>query len=97
MKNFVQAGSNLTLPAPAAIASGDLVIIGSLIGVAAGSAASGEDFDLVTAGVFDLPKATGAIGLGAAVYGDSTAKKVTTTASGNTLCGTAVKAAASVI
>ena len=95
MKNFVQAGSNLTLPAPAAVSSGDLVIVGALIGVAAGDAASGADFDLVTAGVFDLPKATGPITLGAAVYWDSTAKKVTTTASGNTACGYAVKAAGS--
>ena len=95
MDNFVQAGSNLTLPAPAIVKAGDLVIIGALIGVASGSAASGENFDLVTAGVFELPKATGAITLGAGVYWDAVAKKVTTTSSGNTLCGYAVKAAGS--
>lgn len=96
MKNFVQAGSNLTLPAPAAVSSGDLVIVGALIGVAAGDAAAGADFDMITAGIFDLPKTTGeAFTLGSTVYWDATAKKITTTASGNTLCGYAVKAAGS--
>ncbi|MDP3409027.1 DUF2190 family protein [Bosea sp. (in: a-proteobacteria)] len=95
MKNYVQAGKNLTLPAPANVLSGDVVIIGSILGIAAGTAASGSDLDLVTEGVFKLPKVSAlAIAIGDAVYWDSTNKLVTKTASGNTKLGVAVSVAA---
>lgn len=95
MKNFIQTGVNLTLPAPTDVLSGDVVIVGTILGIAAGSAASGTDMDLVTGGVFRLPKVSAlAITIGEAVYWDSTAKLVTKTASGNTKLGAAVTAAA---
>lgn len=95
MKNFVQHGVNLTLPAPADVLSGDVVIVGSLLGIAAGTAASGADLDIVTEGVFSLPKVSAlAIAIGDTVYWDSTAKLVTKTSSGNTKLGVAVTAAA---
>ena len=56
MKNFVQHGDLVTIIAAAAIASGDLVRVNSLVGVAATSAAIGESTELKTTGVFDLPK-----------------------------------------
>lgn len=95
MKNYVQNGVNLTLPAPTNVLSGAGVLIGSIFGVAAESALSGEDFDVVTRGVFELPKVSAqAITVGAKVYWDDTAKLVTTTATSNTLVGVAVTAAA---
>ena len=54
MKNFVQAGSTLTIPAPHAVASGDVVLAGNIIGIANGAAASGADVDVTTTGVVTL-------------------------------------------
>jgi len=95
MKNYVQKGENLTLPAPYDVASGGGVKSGLIFGVAAGDALSGADVDLVTMGVFDLPKvSTDVFTVGAAVYWNDTTKLVTTTTSGNTKVGVAVTAAA---
>lgn len=94
MKNFVQAGENVTVTAAATGTSGDGVKIGSLFGIAAGDAKIGDPLVLVTAGVFDMPKvAADDITLGAAVYWRSSDELVTTTASGNTKVGVAVTAA----
>lgn len=95
MKNFVQRGENITLPAPAAVSSGDPVLVGSLFGIAAGDAASGADLDLVTTGVFEMAKVSAlAIAVGDTIYWDDTAKLVNKTATGNTKIGVAVTAAA---
>lgn len=94
MRNFIQAGSNITIPAPAIVASGDVVIAGAIIGIAAGAAAIGDSLDLVTTGVFELPKVgANAFTLGAAVYWDDTANLATVTDTGNTKIGVAVAAA----
>ncbi|OJF91507.1 hypothetical protein AX761_22220 [Rhizobium sp. 58] len=95
MKNFVQNGVNLTLPAPAAILSGEVVVIGDIHGVAArDAAAAGAEVDIVTEGVFELPKvAADAFTIGAKVYYVGGTKLVTATASGNTMIGVAVTAA----
>lgn len=94
MKNFVQAGSALTIPAPANVASGDVVIVGNIIGIANAAAASGADLDVTTTGVFNLPKVSGDVfAVGATVYFNTATKLATTTASGNTAIGTAVAAA----
>jgi predicted RecA/RadA family phage recombinase len=55
-KIFVQLGDVLTIPAPATVASGALVVAGAIIGVAAGDAASGDPVDVETRGVWKLPK-----------------------------------------
>ena len=95
MQNYVQKGENLTIAAPYDVASGGGVKAGLIFGVAACDALSGADVDLVTVGVFDLPKvSTDVFAVGAAVYWDNTAKLVTSTASGNTKIGVAVTAAA---
>ncbi len=60
-KNYVQAGVNLTLPAPYTVASGGGVLIGGIFGVAAGDAQSGADVDIVTEGIWDLPKDTATV------------------------------------
>ncbi|AMY70911.1 DUF2190 family protein [Frigidibacter mobilis] len=95
MKNYIQPGTNLTFSAPAAVASGGVVIAGEIKGIAAGDAAIGEDVDVVTVGVFGLPKvAADAFAVGAVVYWDSTAGLATSTATDNTKLGVAVAVAA---
>jgi len=94
MKNFVSSGDVLTIPAPATVASGDVVIAGALVGIAAHDAASGDEVTIKLGGVYELPKvAAEAWTLGAAIYWDATAKKCTTTSTDNTLIGKAAAAA----
>ncbi|MDP3961301.1 MAG: DUF2190 family protein [Pseudorhodobacter sp.] len=93
-KNYVQPGDTLTIPAPATVASGGVVIAGDIKGIAQGDAASGALVDVATSGVWELPKvAANAFTLGAKVYWDAVAALATTTATGNTLLGVAVAAA----
>ncbi|GLK54347.1 putative RecA/RadA family phage recombinase [Methylopila capsulata] len=95
MRNHVQKGENITIPSPAVVASGDLVVVGALYGVAAGDAAVGADLDLVTTGVYTLPKVSAlAIAIGDKIYFDTATKLINKTASGNTYIGVAVAAAA---
>ena len=96
MKNYIQPGKMVTAIAPVGGAlSGTAYLIGSLFGVAATSQAAGEDVEIATVGVFELPKVAGQAWAApfAAVYWDNSAKKITITASGNKLVGVATKAA----
>lgn len=95
MKNFIQPGHVMTVTAPVDVVSGDLVIVGLLIGIAAYSAAAGTDVEIKMGGVYDLPK-TSAQGWaqGAAVYWDAAAKVATTTAAANAKIGAAALVAA---
>lgn len=94
MKNYIQTGDNLTLTAPYDVASGDGALVGAIFGVAAGDALEGDDVDLVTRGVFELPKTSAlAIGLGDKLYWDDGSKVVNKTNT-NTLIGVAVSVAA---
>lgn len=93
MKNFVQPGLTMTVIAPYALASGAGCLVGSLFGVASAAAAISTEVEIVTEGVFDLPKAgSQAWTVGARVYWDDTAKVCTTTASTNKLIGVAAAA-----
>jgi predicted RecA/RadA family phage recombinase len=95
MLNYVQPGDTLDLTSPAGgVTSGQATLFGSIFGVAATDAAAGKKVAVKVEGVFILPKATGAgIDEGAKVYWITADKKVTATASGNTLIGNAVEAA----
>jgi predicted RecA/RadA family phage recombinase len=96
MKNHVQPGRTVTLPAPAGgVTSGDGVLVGSIFGIASTTALAGEMVAITVTDVWTLPKATGAITVGAKLYWDATNKVVTTTASGNSLIGAATSAALS--
>jgi predicted RecA/RadA family phage recombinase len=93
MKNYVQPGDVMTFAAPYARSSGQGALIGTLFGVAAYDVANGAEGEWKTTGVFDLPKAASqAWTVGAKVYWDDTNKVCTTTASGNTLIGSAALA-----
>lgn len=93
MKNFIQPGRTVTVPAPADVAAGAGVLVGALFGVAAFTALSGADVEISTEGVYELPKTSAqAWTVGALIYWTGSA--ATTTATDNTLIGHALKAAA---
>ncbi|WP_136646681.1 DUF2190 family protein [Tabrizicola sp. YIM 78059] len=95
MKNYVQPGNTLTLTAPYAVASGEGLLVGSIFGVASGTAALGETVETALTGVYDLKKvASQAWAAGDKVYWDNTAREATKTTTSNTLIGVAVVAVA---
>lgn len=97
MKNFVQNGDVISLIAPYALLSGQGVLVGALFGVAATDAASGASVEAKRVGVFDIAAVAADNGsVGTKMYWDNTARRLTTTATNNTLVGalTAAKAAA---
>ena len=95
MKNYVQPGNTITLTAPYAVVSGDGLLVGSIFGVATGSAALGETVEAALVGVVDLKKvASQAWAAGDKVYWDNTNKEATKTATANTLVGVATEAIA---
>lgn len=94
MKNYIQPGDVLNVPAPANVSSGDGVLVGTLFGVAAYSALQNGEVQIKTKGVFELPKTSAqAWTVGAAIYWDNTAKVCTTSSSDTVLIGKAVAAA----
>ena len=94
---FVHDGASIDYTPGAAVAAGDVIVQGELVGVARTPIAANALGSLAVAGVFDFAKATGggtAITAGANVYWDDTNNVATTTATGNKLIGKCVKAAA---
>lgn len=96
MKNFVYQGQMVAIIAAATIASGALVRANSLIGVAATDAAIGDEVELMTTGVFDLPKTSAqAWAVGEPIYAIAGTSVLTNVpGTGNYLVGVAVAAAA---
>lgn len=96
MTNYVQQANSITVAAPlGGVISGDLVVIGSLIGVAATDAAAGADVEIATGGVFTLPAAPAdEIAVGNLLYYDSQNAVVTKVAgtSSRPVVGVAVSA-----
>lgn len=95
MKNYVQRANSIDLVAANTVKGGDVVVQGTLIGVAVSDGDGVNKIAVTLTGVFELPKATGAVTVGVALYFDATNKVVTTTSSGNTAIGPAFSAAAS--
>jgi predicted RecA/RadA family phage recombinase len=97
VNNFIQPGKTITLTATGAVAAGALVVVGSIVGVAAvAAAASGDDYTVDLAGVFELPKiTTDDIGVGDKLYYVSATANLTKTAGTGSkpLVGQAIKAA----
>ena len=91
-------------PSGAAVIAGQVVLIGTIPGIAPGAIADGVEGDVDVEGCWDAPKATGAWAIGDAIYWDEDGSPVTgtalsgaftTTATGNNLAGFASRAAAS--
>ena len=94
--NFVQDGKFVTVTAPANVASGAFVKVGSLFGVAVTAAASGAPVAIQIDGVHDLPKAAPLeIVAGDPVYWDVADGNFNKTGSGNWFVGVAIETAAS--
>lgn len=95
MKNHIQKGDVITVPAPAGgTASGEGVIVVNIFGIAAYAAAVGEPVEVSTVGVYQLLKATGAVlTVGARVAWDNTAKNINLPGTGRFPVGIATEAA----
>jgi predicted RecA/RadA family phage recombinase len=94
MKIYQQRGERISHTAAAAIASGAVVPIGDLIGIAENSGAIGDEVSVLLEGVFPIAKGTSeAISKGAVLYWDATNKVVTATAGSNKVIGKAFAAA----
>ena len=95
MKTFIQNGNIITVTAAANIASGNGVLIGSIFGIAAADAVAGNDVEIGTVGVYELPKlSTAVIAQGDRVSWNSSTGKVVLPATGMFPIGVATKAAA---
>ncbi len=92
---FKQEGKSIDYRPSEAVAAGDVVVQGNLVGIARLDIAADTLGSLAVVGVFDVEKATGAVTVGAAVYWDATNHKATTTATGNPYLGKAVLTAES--
>jgi predicted RecA/RadA family phage recombinase len=95
---FVQDGCAIDYTPGSAVAAGDVVVQGDLIGVAKRPIAANELGALAVEGVFDVPKATGgstAIAAGVNVYWDvaEAVAKTDSESGANKLLGKTVKAA----
>jgi predicted RecA/RadA family phage recombinase len=94
---FVHDGNRVDYTPSSAVAAGDVLVQGELVGVATSPIAANALGSLAVVGVFDFAKATGqgsGIAAGTKVYWDATNKRATATAQGNTYLGKVVKAAA---
>jgi len=96
---FVQEGFAVDYTSSSAVAAGDVVVQGDLVGLARTPISANTPGSLAVAGVFDFPKATGTgsgIAAGATVYWDATDKqaKADSESGANKLLGKTVKAAA---
>ena len=90
MKNYVQEGESLNLPAPYAVSSGGGAIVGAIFGVASTDLAADEVGAFQLCGVYTLAKSTAASSggsQGAKAYFITSTKLVTHASSGNTLIG----------
>jgi predicted RecA/RadA family phage recombinase len=96
MKNFIEVGDVITIPAPTGgVVSGDVVIVGSLLGVAETTAAVGVNVAVKVGGVFEVPKTNAeAWTVGAPIYLITATKVATIVSTSNTLIGYATEAAA---
>ena len=95
--NYQQPGSTIDFinSTSDTIKAGQVVSLTTRIGVAGTEIAASAVGSLPVKGVFSMPKATGAIAIGAAVYYNASTDKITTTASSAVPAGWAIAAAKS--
>ena len=92
---FYQTGDVIDYTAAEALSFGDVVDLSTRIGVAGADIAKDAAGPVQVTGVYRIPKASGAVTVGQALYWDNSAKNITTTADSNTPAGWAVAPAAS--
>jgi predicted RecA/RadA family phage recombinase len=92
---FVLEGHKIDFTAATAVAVGDVIVQGDLVGVVTRTLAIGELGSLIVEGVLDFNKLTNvAFTVGTILYWDDTNNVVTATATGNKAIGKVVRAAA---
>jgi predicted RecA/RadA family phage recombinase len=91
-KNFVQSGMTMNVLLAVAVTSGDAIVVGNKVVVAAVDGKVGDEITMHTVGVWSLPKVVGAIAQGAPLYLTSDGE-ITLTNTDNTLAGYAFDAA----
>lgn len=92
---FVQVGDVIDYTAAEDLSFGDVVDLSTRIGVAGAAIARDAAGPVQVTGVYRIPKATGAVTVGQALYWAKSAKNLTTTADSNTPAGWAVAPAGS--
>ena len=93
--DFVHEGASIDYTPGSAVAAGDVVVQGDLVGVVKRPLAANEAGALDVDGVFDFAKATNvAYTVGTILFWDDTNNIVTLTATGNKQLGKVVRAAA---
>lgn len=99
--NYVQEGKVISFTASGAKTAGQVVVVGSLVGICLADVADGAVGELAVEGVWDVPAATAAITVGAATYwaadgdpvgGTAGSGAATATATDNTLMGHVIAA-----
>lgn len=92
---FYQIGDVIDYTAAENLSFGDVVDLSTRIGVAGAAIAKDAAGPVQVTGVYRIPKASGAVTVGQALYWAKSAKNLTTTADSNTPAGWAVAPAAS--
>ena len=94
MTRYVQKGEAVDYRPTEAVAAGDVIVQGSLVGVARLDIEAGTLGSLAVVGVFDAPKALGEIAVGTPLYWDAENKQASVTQSGKQYLGKSVAFAA---
>lgn len=102
-RNYIQEGKVIPFTAGADVDSGQVVVVGSLVGISMTDVDNGAQGQLAVEGVFEVPAAAAEITVGAAVYwdadgdpygGTADSGAATATATDNTKMGHAIAAKA---
>lgn len=94
MTRYVQKGEAVDYRPTKNVAAGDVIVQGSLVGVARLDIEAGTLGSLAVVGVFDAPKAFGEIAVGTPLYWDAENKQASVTQSGKQYLGKSVAFAA---
>lgn len=98
MKNLIEEGKTIDYTlTEETVASGEIVVVGDMAGVAVTGGKTGDTIALAVEGVYELPKGSGALAQGKKAYvnvAEDTGKTIVGTASGNTFIGYVWAAAA---
>jgi predicted RecA/RadA family phage recombinase len=93
-KTFIQDGTRMTVTLGATLATGAGLLVGATFGVVLSGGVSGDIVELGIEGVWEINKlSTDVVAQGVLLYWDDTNKRLTVTASGNTLVAKAWEAA----
>ena len=94
MTRYVQKGEAVDYRPTENVAAGDVIVQGSLVGVARLDIEAGTLGSLAVVGVFDAPKAFGEIAVGTPLYWDAENRQASVTQSGKQYLGKSVAFAA---